>query len=336
MGRSAKVSLVAAPVIIFLLSFMIGRYPVPPWTVLRVILADLLPAQWISADWLPAVQAVVMDVRLPRIAAAMLVGSGLSLSGACYQGVFRNPLVSPFILGVSAGAGFGAALAILLFPWPNAVPLLAFVFGLLAVAMCYALARSYRAAPTLVLVLAGVVVGALFTALLSLLKYVADPESKLPVIEFWLLGSLSGVSARDVWVLLFLFVPGAAVLLALRWRLNLLAVGDDEARGLGINTTQLRAVVVILATLIAAGTVAVAGIIGWVGLVIPHAARILVGADFRRVLPASAALGACYLTLVDDAARTVTAAELPIGVLTAIIGAPVFALLLRRRALGWA
>jgi iron complex transport system permease protein len=248
--------------------------------------------------------------------------------------VFRNPLVSPFILGVSAGAGFGAALAILLFPWPYAVPLLAFVFGLLAVAMCYALARSYRAAPTLVL--AGVVVGALFTALLSLLKYVADPESKLPAIEFWLLGSLSGVSARDVWLLLTLFAPGAAVLLALRWRLNLLAVGDDEARGLGINTTQLRAVVVIVATLIAAATVAVAGIIGWVGLVIPHAARILVGADFRRVLPVSAALGACYLTLVDDAARTVTAAELPIGVLTAIIGAPIFALLLRRKALGWA
>ena len=203
---------------------------------------------------------------------AMLVGSGLSLSGACYQGVFRNPLVSPFILGVSADAGFGP-LAILLFPWPDAVPLLAFVFGLLAVAMCYALARSYRAAPTLVLVLAGVVVGALFTALLSLLKYVADPESKLPVIEFWLLGSLSGVSSRDVWLLLTLFVPGAAVLLALRWRLNLLAVGDDEARGLGINTTRLRAVIVIVATLIAAATVAVAGIIGWVGLVIPHAAH---------------------------------------------------------------
>jgi iron complex transport system permease protein len=333
--RSAKVSLVAAPVMIFLLSFMIGRYPVPPWTVLRVILADLFPVQWVRPDWPPAIQAVVLDVRLPRVAAAMLIGSGLSLSGACYQGVFRNPLVSPFILGVSAGAGFGAALAILLFPWPDAVPLLAFVFGLLAVVMCYALAHSYRTAPTLVLVLAGVVVSALFTALLSLLKYVADPESKLPEIEFWLLGSLSGVSARDVWLLLTMFAPGAAVLLALRWRLNLLAVGDDEARGLGINTTQLRAVVVIVATLIASGTVALAGIIGWVGLVIPHAARILVGADFRRVLPVSAALGACYLTLVDDAARTVTAAELPIGVLTAIIGAPVFALLLRRKALGW-
>jgi iron complex transport system permease protein len=237
---------------------------------------------------------------------------------------------------VSAGAGFGAALAILLFSWPEAVPLSAFAFGLLAVAMCFALARSYRSAPTLVLVLAGVIVGALFGALLSLLKYVADPESKLPVIEFWLLGSLSGVAMRDVWVLLVLFVPSAAILLSLRWRVNLLAVGDDEARSLGVDIVRLRAIVVLVATLLAAATVAVAGIIGWIGLVVPHAARILFGASFSRVLPASAALGACYLMLIDDIARTVTAAEMPIGVLTAIVGAPVFALLLRRRSLGWA
>lgn len=334
MRRPATAALlILFPTAIFLLSFLIGRFPVPPWTVIRVIGANLLP---ITPDWSPVVRSVVMDVRLPRIAGAMLVGSGLSLSGACYQGVFRNPLVSPFILGVSAGAGFGAAVAILLFPWHDAVPMMAFAFGLLAVGMCFGLARSYRSAPTLVLVLAGVIVGALFTALLSLLKYLADPESKLPLIEFWLLGSLSGIGWRDVTMLLTLFVPGAAVLLALRWRLNLLAMGDDEARSLGVNTARLRTVVVVVATLIAAATVAVAGIIGWVGLVIPHAARIMVGADFRRVLPVSAVLGACYLMLIDDIARTVTAAEMPIGVLTAIVGAPVFALLLRRRSLGWA
>jgi iron complex transport system permease protein len=333
MRRGMAAALIAAPAALFLVSFLIGRYPVPPWLVLRVIAANWLP---ITPDWSPVVRAVVMDVRLPRMLAAMLVGAGLSLSGACYQGVFRNPLVSPFILGVSAGAGFGAALAILLIPSRDAVPALAFVFGLVAVGMCFGLARTYRAAPTLVLVLAGVIVGALFTALLSLLKYVADPDSKLPVIEFWLLGSLSTANWQDVVMLLALFVPGAAVLLGLRWRINLLAVGDDEARSLGVDTARLRGVVVIVATLIAAGTVAVAGIIGWVGLVIPHAARILVGADFRRVLPASAAMGACYLLLIDDLARTVTAAEMPIGVLTAIVGAPVFALLLRRRALGWA
>jgi iron complex transport system permease protein len=331
MRRNA--GLLALTAAVFLASFLVGRYPVAPWTVVRVILAEWLP---MTPDWPAVVRAVVMEVRLPRIAAALLVGSGLALSGACYQGVFRNPLVSPFILGVSAGAGFGAALAILWIPWPGAVPVCAFVCGLVAVGLCFALAHSYRAAPTLVMVLAGVIVGAFFTALLSLLKYAADPESKLPVIEFWLLGSLSGVGWRDVGMLLGLFVPGAAVLLALRWRLNLLALGDDEAQSLGVDTAALRAVVVVVATLIAAATVAVAGIVGWVGLVIPHAARILVGADFRRVLPASAVLGGCYLMLIDDIARTVTAAEMPIGVLTAMVGAPVFAWLLRRRSLGWA
>lgn len=325
--------LALAPLVVFVASFVIGRYPVGPVTVLRVLLAGLLP---LHADWTPAVHAVVVDVRLPRIAGAMLVGGGLSLSGACYQGVFRNPLVSPFILGVSAGAGFGAALAILFLPEPGAVPLSAFLFGLLAVALCFALGRSYRRAPTLVLVLAGVIVGALFSALLSLLKYVADPDSKLPVIEFWLLGSLASVGRRDVLMLLGLFLPCGMALFALRWRLNLLALGDDAARSLGVEVGRLRAVVILMATLLAASTVAVAGIIGWVGLVIPHAARILVGADFRRVLPVSAALGACYLMIVDDLARTVTTAELPIGVLTAIIGAPVFAVLLRRHRLGWA
>jgi iron complex transport system permease protein len=325
--------LVVAVVAVFLGSFLIGRYPVAPLMVLRVIAGSLWPG---TSDVSAVVQSVVLNVRLPRIGAALLVGAGLSLSGACYQGVFRNPLVSPFILGVSAGAGFGAALAILYLPYPGMLPLSAFVFGLLAVGICFAMARTYRAAPTLVLILSGVVVGALFTALLSLLKYAADPESRLPVIEFWLLGSLSGVTARDLLMLLGLFLPCASVLFALRWRLNLLALGDDEARSLGVNVMRLRLAVIVAATLIAASTVAVAGIIGWVGLIIPHAARILVGADFRRVLPASVALGACYLMVVDDLARTMTAAELPIGVLTALVGAPVFALLLRRSRLGWA
>jgi iron complex transport system permease protein len=323
----------ATTVSIFLLSFLIGRLPVAPWTVMRILAAPVLP---IDPDWPPVLTTVVMQVRLPRILAAILVGSGLSLSGACYQGVFRNPLVSPFILGVSAGAGFGAALAILLLPWGGAVPLSAFAFSLLAVALCFVLAHGNQAASTLVLVLAGVVIGALFGALLSLLKYLADPESKLPVIEFWLLGSLSRAGLPDVRVMAALMLPSAAALLALRWRLNLLALGEDEARSLGVDTVRLRLLVVMLATLLAATTVAVAGIIGWVGLVVPHAARILVGADFRRVLPASAAIGACYLMVIDDIARATTTAELPLGVLTALIGAPVFALLLRRGRLGWA
>lgn len=325
--------LFAAMMVIFLTSFLIGRYPIGPLTVVRVILAEFVP---LRVNWTPAVHAVVIDVRLPRILGAMLIGGGLSLSGTCYQGIFRNPLVSPFILGVSAGAGFGAALAILFIPLPQAVPASAFVFGLLAVGLCFVLGHSYGRAPTLVLVLAGVIVGALFTALLSLLKYVADPDGKLPVIEFWLLGSLSSLDRRDVLMLLSLLVPCSGLLYALRWRLNLLALGDEEARSLGVEVAGLRSLVIVAATLIAAATVAVAGIIGWVGLVVPHAARILVGADFRRVVPVSTALGACYLLFIDDLARTVTAAELPIGVLTAIVGAPIFALLLRRHRLGWA
>ena len=319
--------------LVFAASFLVGRYPVSLAAVLHELAAAMMRQPPPESA---IIHSVVMDVRLPRIAVAALVGAGLSLSGACYQGVFRNPLVSPFVLGVSAGAGFGAALAILFLPQPGAVPTLAFVFGLLAVGLCFLMARSYRAAPTLVLILSGIVVGALFTALLSLLKYLADPDSKLPLIEFWLLGSLSSVTNRDALLLLGLFVPCGGVLWVLRWRLNLLAMGDDEARSLGMRAGQLRAVVILASTLIAASTVAVAGIIGWVGLVVPHAARILVGADFRRVLPASAAIGACYLMLVDDLARTITQAELPIGVLTALVGAPVFALLLRRTRLGWA
>ncbi len=325
--------LVLAPVVLFLLSFLIGRYPVPPLTVIRVIAAQILP---VTPDWPAVVGSVVLDVRLPRVIAAMLVGGGLAMSGACYQGVFRNPLVSPFTLGVSAGAGFGAAVAILLFQQRYAVQLCAFAFGLAAVALCFLMSRMHRAGSTLVLVLAGVIVGSLFTALLSLLKYVADPNSKLPVIEFWLLGSLSSVSMADVAAVAAVALPSAAILLLLRWRINLLAMGDEQARILGVEAGTLRAVVVVLATLIAASTVAISGIIGWVGLVIPHFARILVGPDFRRLLPATLSLGACYLLAIDDIARSVTAAEVPLGILTALVGAPAFMLLLRRGSLGWA
>ena len=318
---------------VFLLSFLIGRYPVPPLTVIRVIAAQFLP---VTPDWPAVVGSVVLDVRLPRVIAAMIVGGGLAMSGACYQGVFRNPLVSPFTLGVSAGAGFGAAIAILLFQQRYAVQLCAFAFGLAAVGLCFFMSRMYRAGSTLVLVLAGVIVGSLFTALLSLLKYVADPNSKLPVIEFWLLGSLSSVSMADIAAVAAVAVPSAAILLLLRWRINLLAMGDEEARILGVEAGRLRAVVVLLATLIAASTVAISGIIGWVGLVIPHFARIIVGPDFRRLLPATLSLGACYLLVIDDLARSVTAAEIPLGILTALVGAPAFMLLLRRGSLGWA
>lgn len=325
--------LVALPAIVFLLSFMVGRYPVPPLTVVKVIASQFLPIQ---ADWPPVVESVVLDVRLPRILAAMIVGGGLAIAGACYQGVFRNPLVSPFTLGVSAGAGFGAALAILLFTQRYAIQISAFIFGIAAVALCLAMTRIHRINSTIALVLGGIVVGSLFTALLSLLKYAADPHSKLPVIEFWLLGSLSSVSSADLFPVLVVSAPSAIVLLALRWRLNVLAMGDEQARIMGVEAARLRLVFILLATMIAASAVSISGIIGWVGLVIPHFARIVVGPDFRRLLPATLSFGACYLLVIDSLSRTVTASEVPLGILTALIGAPVFFLLLRRGNLGWA
>ena len=234
----------------------------------------------------------------------MLVGGGLALAGASYQAVFRNPLVSPFTLGVSAGAGFGAALAILLWPAPGAIILCAFAFGLLAVAIWFLLGFGAGSGESpLALVLRGIVGGAFFTALRSMVKYLADPEAKLPLIEFWLLGSLANASRGDALMLVGLMLPAGGGLLALRWRLNLLTLGDDEARSLGVEAGRL---------------------------------RLLVGADTRRLLPASASMGACYLLFVDDLARSITAGEVPIGILTALIGAPVFALLLRRGGLGWA
>ncbi|SFT92467.1 iron ABC transporter permease [Mesorhizobium sp. YR577] len=332
-NRLLTIFLILLPVVLFLLSFLIGRYPVAPMMVIKVIAAQILP---ITPDWPAVVESVVFDVRLPRVVAAMVVGGGLAISGACYQGVFRNPLVSPFTLGVSAGAGFGAALAILLFGQRYATQFSAFVFGMLAVAFCFAMSRLYRMNSTIVLVLGGIIVGSLFTALLSLLKYVADPNSKLPVIEFWLLGSLSSVSTADMVPILAVVVPSAIVLLLLRWRINILAMGDEQARILGVEANRLRIVVILFSTLIAASTVSISGIIGWVGLVIPHLARIIVGPDFRRLLPATLSLGACYLLIIDDLARIMTAAEVPLGILTALIGAPVFILLLGRGRLGWA
>jgi iron complex transport system permease protein len=329
----ATILLILLPVILFLLSFLLGRYPVEPITVIKVIAAQFLP---ITPSWPPVVASVVLDVRLPRVVAAMVVGGGLAIAGACYQGVFRNPLVSPFTLGVSAGAGFGAAVAILLFGERYATQACAFVFGLLAVAMCFAMNRFFRLNSTIALVLGGVIVGSLFTALLSLLKYVADPNSKLPVIEFWLLGSLSSVSTADLVPVLVVTIPCVLGLLALRWRLNVLAMGDEQARIMGVEVARLRLVMILLSTLIAASAVSISGIIGWVGLVIPHFARIIVGPDFRRLLPATLSLGACYLLIIDDLARTVTSAEVPLGILTALIGAPVFMLLLGRGRLGWA
>jgi iron complex transport system permease protein len=322
-------ALVCALFILFAASFAVGRYPVAPLTALSVLVAQILP---LTPHWDSNVEIVVLGIRLPRIIAALLVGAALSVSGAAYQGLFRNPLVSPGILGVSAGAGFGAALAILLGFGMAGVQTFAFLGGLLAVGTTWAIGASIarRGDPALPMLLAGVVVGTLFTAFISLVKFAADPDDTLPAITFWLMGSLASIHLAELLAAGALILPGLVLLVALGWTLNALSVGDEEARALGLATGWARLIVIVCATLMTAAAVAISGIIALVGLVAPHLARMLVGPDHRVLLPVSALIGGAFLLAVDDLARSLFAAEIPLGIVTAIIGAPFFLYLLRR------
>ncbi|WP_446749797.1 FecCD family ABC transporter permease [Stutzerimonas nitrititolerans] len=316
--------LVVALLASLLIALLAGKYP------LRLAdLLDSLASHLGGTSEPPAqqIETVLWQLRLPRILTSLLVGGALAAAGAAYQGMFRNPLVSPDILGVSAGAGLGIFLGLPL-PW---VQLLAFVGGLLAVSLVYLLAsRIRRHDPVLVLVLAGVALGTLLGAGISLLKILADPYSQLPSITFWLLGGLNGVSFADLASAAPLMLAGLLPLALLRWRINLLSLSDEEAAALGLNVSRIRLLLILSATLMTASAVAITGIIGWIGLVVPHMARLLVGPEFSRLLPASLLLGASFLLLTDTLARTLAGIELPLGILTALIGAPFFLLLLAR------
>jgi iron complex transport system permease protein len=274
-------------------------------------------------------------VRGPRILAGVAVGAALAAAGAAYQGLFRNPLVSPDILGVSSGAALGAALGIYASLGVIGIQGLAFAMGLLAVIVVYSLGTALRRHdPILVLVLAGIVVSTLLGSAVSLVKYLADPYNQLPAITFWLLGSLAAVTPGDVLTALPAIAVGFVPLYLLRWRMNVMTLSEDEARALGVDTRRMRQAVIVAATLMTAAVVSISGVIGWIGLVVPHVARLLVGPDFRRLLPASMLLGAGYLLGVDTLARTIAPIEIPLGVLTALLGAPAFVWLLavsRRR-----
>lgn len=281
-------------------------------------------------------EVVIWNIRLPRVLAAMLVGAALAAAGASYQVLFRNPLVSPDILGVSSGAALGAVCGIFLSLPVIAIQGFAFLGGMGAVVLVIFVAQAVpRVDQTLVLVLTGVVMGALAGAATSLLKVMADPYDQLPAITFWLLGSLASITRADLGPVLPAVITGLVPLVLLRWRINLLSLGDDEARALGVDAPRLRLVVIAAATLITASVVAVAGIVGWVGLVIPHIARMIVGPGFAAVLPVSAILGAGYLLLVDTLCRTLSTIEIPLGILTAVLGAPFFLYLLARGRRGW-
>lgn len=328
----------ALPVIVliiaFLLSLFLGRYPVSLERLISVVVAKMLHME--LATWSDTMNTVVFQVRLPRIMAAMLVGAALSASGAAYQGMFKNPLVSPDILGVSAGAGFGAALAIFFSYGIIGVQALAFLFGLLAVFLtCAVSTRIRNSDPALVLVLAGIVVGTLFSSSIALLKYMADPYDKLPAITFWLMGSLASITIRDVYTVILPMLCGAVPLYLLRWKLNVLSLGEEEAQALGIDTQKLRITVIICCTLMTASAVSISGMIGWVGLIIPHLARIIVGPNYKALMPASIVIGSSYLLLVDDLARVLASVEIPLGLLTSFIGAPFFIYLLQRTGRGW-
>jgi iron complex transport system permease protein len=313
-------------------SLMLGQIYIPPLTIIKIFASVVLP---IKQTWSPTLESILFDVRVPRLLAGILVGAGLSISGAAFQGLFRNPLVSPHILGVSSGAGFGAAVAILFFGNILAIQICSFSGGLLAVLMTYALSRVYRTTPVLMLVLSGIIVGSLFSAATSLIKYVADPVNEMPSIVFWLLGSLNNASNRDMTVVGPIIVIGISVLLLIRWRINLLAMGEEDARALGVDTGRIRATVILCATLISAAAVSIGGIIGWIGLVIPHIGRLLAGPDNKILLPVTVLVGASYLVSVDTIARTAMEMEIPIGILTALVGAPIFAYLLRKNRSGW-
>lgn len=329
-------------IVLVLLSFLLGASALFSLSLGRFDFAPLGSMQelfihwgWLEGETNPIMTSILLDVRLPRILAAILIGAALAISGAAFQALFMNPLVSPGILGVLSGAAFGASLGILLSDEIWVMQLLTFVFGLLAVAIALLLAKGELKQNMIILVLGGMITGALFGAFLSIIKYVADPYSKLPAITYWLMGSLANVNGELLYWLAPFVLTGIAILTMQGHVLNALSLGDDEAKTLGISVEKKRMLVIVVATFLSAVTVTLGGMIGWVGLVIPHIVRLLFGADNRLLLPASALLGAIYLLWVDNLARMVTSIEIPIGILTALIGLPVFAWALKNAKKGW-
>ena len=313
--------LLVLPLAAFLVSFAMGRYSITIPQLLHTLyyhFAD--PSQVIS----PNMETTVFNIRLPRVLAVLLVGGGLSISGAAYQGMFKNPMVSPDVLGASAGAGFGACLAMLLELPTLYIQLLSFVFGLLAVAVAVGATRRFSQDAILGLVLGGMMVGTLFQSGTSTLKLLADADEKLPQITFWLMGGFNDMTTPKLLSILLPVGAGYLILFLTRWQLNVLSFGEEEARSLGVNTRRVRTLVIVAATLITSASVSVCGVVGWVGLMIPHAGRALTGPNFRRLIPVSAILGSTFLLLVDDVARTAFTMELPIGILTSFLGVPFF------------
>lgn len=315
-------------IILFLFSISIGRYSIKISDILKLFFSHITSANF---DLDPNIKIIVFDVRLPRILISMLVGSSLSISGLSLQGIFNNPLVSPFILGISGGAGFGAALGVLIGKNFFHIEILSFIFAILSVFMTYFISGSLRNNSNLNLVLSGFIVGNIFSSLLSLVKYYLDPMQKLPTIVFWLMGSFNSISKNELYITSPIFIICIFLLFLLRWKLNIISLGDEEAISLGENPKLLKGIIIVLSTLLTATSVSISGIIGWVGLAVPHIGRFIIGPDFRKLVPFTILFGSSYLLLIDNISRTLTTSEIPIGILTSLIGAPIFIYVLRRR-----
>ena len=327
--RHTLVALVLVVLLVagILVSLAIGRYPIGP----RELFAALTPHSWGIGSVTDQMKAILFNVRLPRILLACLVGCCLSAAGASYQGVFRNPMASPDFLGASSGAATGAALGLLLQLPSQVVMLLAFAGGLITIGIVMLIGRVAPGHRLLRIILAGIMVSSLCNAATSFIKLVADPNNILPEITYWLMGSLAKTKPTDLGLVVIPMVVGLIPLVLLRWQVNLLTLSDDEARTMGVNVPRVRLVVILCATLVTAASVAVSGLIGWVGLVVPHLARRIVGNDYRKLLPVSMLGGAVFLLLVDDVSRNLLVTEIPIGILTAVIGAPFFVWMMTRR-----
>lgn len=320
-------------VAIVLISFSLGQYPVGPVELVQGIARHFSDTVLVHDDL--SLDKIIFNIRIPRILLVLLVGAALSAAGAAFQGMFRNPLVSPDLLGASAGASLGACIGLLIGLNIGVTQLLAFIGGLLAVSMAMFMNRMVKYDKLLGLVLAGILVSTLFQAGTSIVKLCADVNDKLPAITYWLMGSFASANQSDLAVAIIPMAVGFVLLLLERWKLNVMSLGEEEASSLGINTSRTRLLVIVAATLLTSVSVAVSGVIGWVGLVIPHLARAIVGPNYRRLLPASMLLGSAYLLVVDDVARCLLSMEIPIGILTAILGVPFFIFIFHHNSKGW-
>lgn len=318
-------SAATALIFVFIASLAIGRYAVPFAEAFKIILANFFS---VTKTWTEISESVVMDLRLPRTIVAVLVGAALALSGGTYQSIFKNPMCSPDLLGVSSGACIGAAAAILADGGSLLIQVGAFIGGMTAVAITVTIPKLLRNESTVVLILTGVVVSGMMSSIMSILKFVADTDTKLAEITYWTMGSFATVTVEELLPVLPTIVIPTLLILLMRYRLNVLSLGDHEARSLGVNLKRTRGIFILCSTLISASCICLSGTIGWVGLIIPHTARMLVGSDNEKMLPVSMLFGAVFMLLIDILCRTITAAELKLGILTGIIGTPFFIFIL--------